>query len=84
MKKVKKKYVGKVKNGLLARCPTCKTKGYTKKELYISQQKYSTLKEDDIIRNIYELRKVPCQECKGTGVILWIDRIMRKKENEKK
>ena len=28
MKKVKKKYVGKVKKRLLAKCPTCKAKGY--------------------------------------------------------
>lgn len=78
MKKIKKKYVGKVKSGLLARCPTCKTKGYTKKELFVTQQKYNSLKEDGIIRNVYELKKVPCSECKGTGVILWIDRIIRK------
>jgi hypothetical protein len=80
MKKVKKKYIGKVKNGLLARCPTCKTKGYTKKELIIKERKYNSLKEDNIVRTDYILQKVPCKECNGKGVILWIDRIIRKEK----
>ena len=80
MKKIKKKYIGKVKKGLYSRCPSCKAKGYTKKELFVTQQKYNTLKEDDIIRNVYFLSKVVCKECNGKGVILWIDRIMRKND----
>jgi|ADurb_Ile_02_Slu_FD_contig_31_1961578_length_1569_multi_2_in_0_out_0_2 DnaJ-class molecular chaperone len=81
MKKVKKKYVGKVKKGLLAKCPTCKAKGYTAKVLTERKQTYNVSPSPEgetITRNYYETKKIICVECKGTGVILWIDRIMRK------
>ena len=86
MKKVKKKYVGKVKNGLLARCPTCKAKGYTAKGLIASKQTYNVSPSPEgetITRYYYETKKIICGECKGTGVILWIDRIMRKNNGTK-
>lgn len=84
MKKVKKKYVGKVKKGLLAKCPTCKAKGYKGKQLVISKQTYNVSPSPDgetITRYYYETKKIICEECKGTGVILWIDRILRNGKN---
>jgi len=79
MRKVKKKYIGRVKKGLLSRCPTCKEKGYTDKVLVQSKYNHSISPGDkSIARFYYETKKIICRECKGTEVILWIDRIIRK------
>lgn len=82
MKKIKKKYIGKVKKGLLAGCPTCKAKGYTSKHLVASNKTYNispSLSGETITMFNYETKKIICKECNGTGVILWIDRIIRTK-----
>lgn len=81
MKKIKKKYVGKVKKGLLARCPTCKAKGFTGNLLVVREYKETTRDKKEFIRKEYSMKKIECKECNGKGVILWIDRILRNGKN---
>ena len=66
---------------MFAKCPTCKAKGYTGTELSQSKQTYTISPDvngETTIKYYYENKKIICNECKGTGVVLWIDKIIRK------